>query len=209
MGRRKVSKKLLVEHACALDAQLLQRSGVFDQLPGYSEVYRWKRADGLKRREISITIRLVGTPGVSSAMRLCYVASEKDAGQTSYDYRVELSFTPNHFGGGRWWFICPLIVRRACLPASLPHPLSSSGAIYFGCRQCHDLTYESRQKHRNPHYERCVKPLRVIRRTGQELKHIRSSDRLRRKYRQMEKARATVKEFFLVPCNNLRSETRS
>lgn len=51
-----------------------------------------------------------------------------------------------HFGGVRWWFTCPLTlsgvrcyrrVGKLCLPP---------GAVYFGCRHCHHLTYRSCQE---------------------------------------------------------------
>jgi hypothetical protein len=59
---------------------------------------------------------------------------------------VRLEATPTQFGGRRWWFICPLIVRgnrcnRRAGKLHLP-----PGAKYFGCRKCHDLTYRSCQE---------------------------------------------------------------
>jgi hypothetical protein len=58
---------------------------------------------------------------------------------------VRLETTPTQFGGRRWWFICPLIVRgiatRRAAKLYLP-----PGAKYFGCRKCHDLTYRSCQE---------------------------------------------------------------
>jgi hypothetical protein len=55
---------------------------------------------------------------------------------------VKLESTPLHFGGLRWWFLCPQCERRcACL--HLP-----AGVEDFACRVCHDLSYRSRQEHR-------------------------------------------------------------
>ena len=65
------------------------------------------------------------------------------------DYEIELTSTPMPSGGVRWWFICPLLVdgwecRRRVGKLYLPR-----GAKYFGCRHCHDLTYQScRNSHR-------------------------------------------------------------
>lgn len=53
---------------------------------------------------------------------------------------------PN-FGGVRWWFLCPLVVngkpcRRRVSKLYLPYARS-----LFGCRHCHQLTYQSVQTH--------------------------------------------------------------
>ena len=61
------------------------------------------------------------------------------------DEAVHLSRAPQQFGGDRWWFSCPIEVggkecnRRA---GTLHLP---PGELYFGCRHCHLLTYESCQ----------------------------------------------------------------
>jgi hypothetical protein len=65
----------------------------------------------------------------------------------SADYEVGLSTTRPRFGGLRWWFICPLSLRdqpceRRVAKLYFPH-----GARHFGCRCCHDLTYQSVREH--------------------------------------------------------------
>ena len=62
------------------------------------------------------------------------------------DYVVNLETTVPHFDGVRWWFRCPLIFNkqscgRRCGKLYLP-----AGSTKFGCRQCHDLTYQSCQE---------------------------------------------------------------
>ena len=62
-----------------------------------------------------------------------------------FDYRIPLAVTRPHFGGQRWWFRCPLVVNdRPCLRRARKLYLRRG---YFGCRRCHDLTYESAQEH--------------------------------------------------------------
>jgi hypothetical protein len=61
------------------------------------------------------------------------------------DYQITLTTTPLPWGGVKWWFICPLVMGgRYCgrRVAKLYLPCSR----YFGCRQCHDLTYTSCQE---------------------------------------------------------------
>jgi hypothetical protein len=60
--------------------------------------------------------------------------------------RIELEKTATQFGGHRWWFTCPLVrqgvpCRRRVGKLHLP-----PGELYFGCRECHDLTYRSSQE---------------------------------------------------------------
>jgi hypothetical protein len=62
--------------------------------------------------------------------------------KTELDYKTRLTSTPCHFGGLRWWFICPLVVSgRAC--NRRVGVLYLACGKYFGCRHCHNLTYES------------------------------------------------------------------
>ena len=59
---------------------------------------------------------------------------------------VPLEATPTQFGGRRWWFICPLIVRGVACTRRSGKLYLPPGAKYFGCRECHDLTYRSCQE---------------------------------------------------------------
>lgn len=58
---------------------------------------------------------------------------------------VYLQTTPAHFGGQRWWFTCPLLVRGVACNRRVAKLYLPPGAKYFGCRHCHDLTYVSSQ----------------------------------------------------------------
>ncbi len=55
-------------------------------------------------------------------------------------YPVTLTTTHQPKGGLRYWFICPLKGCGGRRSAKLYLP---SGARYFGCRKCYNLTYES------------------------------------------------------------------
>lgn len=59
---------------------------------------------------------------------------------------IRLQSTMTRHGGIRWWFSCPLVgdgvkCGRRCGRLYLPncHP-------HFGCRHCHELTYQSSQE---------------------------------------------------------------
>ena len=55
-------------------------------------------------------------------------------------YTVTLVSTVPHYGGRRWWFICPIKKIRV---AKVFLPL---GATRFASRKAHDLTYRSVQE---------------------------------------------------------------
>lgn len=60
---------------------------------------------------------------------------------------IDLVGTRIHFGGVRWWFVCPF---RACSRrVKKLYKIRDGKADYedFGCRSCLNLTYHSSQKH--------------------------------------------------------------
>jgi hypothetical protein len=63
---------------------------------------------------------------------------------------IRLEATLTQFGGRRWWFVCPLIVRDIACNRRAGKLYLPPGAKYFGCRKCYDLTYRSCQEaHQN------------------------------------------------------------
>jgi hypothetical protein len=135
------TKKDVVEDYRHLDANRWMREGIL--LPGvhHSGGWSWFRDAERKERAASIDYE-VNTLENPPWLRLQYTFTER---QDHLDYRVGLTVTRPHFGGLRWWFICPLVVnRRPC--GRRVGKLYLSGR-YFGCRHCHNLTYTSCQKH--------------------------------------------------------------
>lgn len=55
-------------------------------------------------------------------------------------FPVQVQSTPTQFGGKHWWFTCPVITGDTPCARRVP-----PGARYFGCRHCHELTYQSCQ----------------------------------------------------------------
>jgi len=75
-------------------------------------------------------------------VRLSYTITPTGGDPEHYDYKILLVTTRPHFGGVRWWFVCPLVgcgrrVGKLYLPP---------GSRYYGCRHCYQLTYESCQE---------------------------------------------------------------
>ena len=130
-----LSTKPLVEAlSWAMDAEGLQGAV-------WSGTLEWtSRRTGKAASRIGYTIERLGT---RLQLHLQYVTTRGNDEQHS-DYRVTMTHTTPHFGGRRWWFLCPIDgcgqrVGKLHLPP---------GARYFGCRHCHDLTYESTRQNR-------------------------------------------------------------
>ena len=59
---------------------------------------------------------------------------------------IRLETTPLHFGGRRWWGICPLVVNGQACNRRVGKLYLPPGGRYFGCRQCYRLSYTSCQE---------------------------------------------------------------
>jgi hypothetical protein len=78
----------------------------------------------------------------SADILLSYPVRVRGGGYEWAYCRPLLEGTAQHFGGVRWWFLCPLAgCGRRVAKLYLP-----PGGRYFGCRRCHRLTYTSCQE---------------------------------------------------------------
>lgn len=70
-------------------------------------------------------------------------------GARELSYWIELATTRLPSGGLRYWFRCPLVQGDRVCGRRVGKLHLPPGGIYYGCRQCYGLTYEScRQSHR-------------------------------------------------------------
>ena len=136
VGRGVFWKKATVEEATRLDMKMLSHDV---DLESWGEVTSsWTSSLG-KSSSIGITVQ------PPNQLRFRYVVTKRDGQKTDYDYFVHLDTTPCHFGGKRWWFICPnTTCGRRCRILYL-----APGSPYFACRICHNLTYRSQQEGQN------------------------------------------------------------
>lgn len=135
--------KGLVEHCLVLDSQHWTHEGLL--VPGHHRcgVYQWG-----KRSWVCFESQMTaGGP----ALRLMYFVR----GGERLDYLVRLATTTPHFGGIRWWFLCPLVLNGNACSRRVGKLYLPPGANYFGCRHCHQLTYLSTRKSRA--YERALR----------------------------------------------------
>ena len=134
------SAKIKVETCCTLDATTLFKKEMLQPSSGrYATRLVWtRRSTGERTASIGVAVDTMDRPHV----RLYYTL--KSLGER-IDYEVTLDSTEPHFGGVRWWFICPLRgCYRRCAKIHLP-----PGGRYFGCRVCYDLAYESQWETRS------------------------------------------------------------
>jgi hypothetical protein len=122
-----------VESGLTLDIIWLLRKG--DMVPGkhVSGVLIWSNVrTGEQIASIGYEASLVNPE--AGWVRLYYSANG-----TPEDYRVRLVTSPCHYGGRRWWWICPRSGRRV---AKLHLP---PGGRVFAARQVYRLAYRSQR----------------------------------------------------------------
>ncbi len=97
----------------------------------------------------SAIVRRADLHGWPARARLTYTLPQERGEPRMMDYDAALASSQCHFGGHRYWFVCPLVRngllcgrRCRCL---CRHP----DGVYFGCRECIRLTYRSRRMHRD------------------------------------------------------------
>jgi hypothetical protein len=118
-------------------------------LRGYcASTLTWTRKLSGKQSSIGITVNIEDEPYVKVNYTItdCYTDEKTD-----YDYKINLTTTPCHFGGVRYWFICPLSTNGVYCGRRTGTLYLASGGKYFGCRHCYNLSYESRNE---PHFAR-------------------------------------------------------
>jgi hypothetical protein len=138
--------------------------------PGSGSWYRWQGKKATVEESLSLAVRdfrgrlnhgAAGTftwtwaSGSKSSVGY-WVARAGDSPTITLDYcwrdtedvrlPVRLETTPTQFGGKRWWFACPLVLNGMACNRRAGKLYLPPGARYFGCRTCHDLTYESSQE---------------------------------------------------------------
>ena len=89
---------------------------------------------------------LEGIDEDSLYLRLRYNVKIK-GGEKEQLQLVPLQTTRPHFGGKRTWFTCPTWKESKICGRRVLKLYRPPYARYFGCRQCHNLTYQSAQEH--------------------------------------------------------------
>jgi hypothetical protein len=139
-------RKFTVEECFCLDANAWMSEGALKAGVRRTGSWRWACPGvGEVAGNCVVDTRDPARPFV----RLLYAWAWDPARQPGVaSYRVRLTVTYPHFGGLRWWFVCPLTVGgRPCGRRVARLHLPPGGGC-FGCRRCHGLTYLSCQESR-------------------------------------------------------------
>lgn len=162
MGRWSYSDRRTVEECKSINTKFLNEHHYFDGGILWGGM-KWSRG-GEKTGSISF---FVSTVEGDEYIRFQYTQTDRHTGEKAeLDYKARLDSTPCHFGGRRWWFICPLVVNgRAC--NRRVGVLYLGDGKYCGCRHCHDLIYKSsKESHR---FDRMFSKMGIDPRIGKRL----------------------------------------
>lgn len=139
------TKKETTEDCLTLSVTELKRDGLLE--PTSERAGRWVWSNPFTKLVRADVQYKISMGGKLPRLHLTYDVRNRWRDKTYHlDYSILLKKTPCHFGGYRWWFVCPLSVNgRHCgrRVGKLYMPL---GKKYFGCRHCYDLTYRSSQE---------------------------------------------------------------
>jgi hypothetical protein len=139
-GRRKV-KKTTVEECWSLDACSLAKEGVFTCHGVWASSLTWSNSFGEQTLYVPYWVqKLQGEP-------ILHLLVKPDNHREAIDLKVPVQNTRPHFGGVRWWFLCPLFNDGVPCNRRIRKLYRSRAVWYFGCRTCLDLTYRSVQEH--------------------------------------------------------------
>ncbi|MBI2842384.1 MAG: hypothetical protein HYX78_03190 [Armatimonadetes bacterium] len=143
-GRRSsYDAKQTVEDCLDLDVNKLARDGMIRRTPWQGSLIWTNTRTGEQIASVGYTC--TGS-GDDWTLTLNYTVTRRDGEKHDVRLPIPLQTTVPCFGGERWWFTCPLVVRgRSCLRRVgklYPPP----GGLYFGCRRCYDLAYTTCQE---------------------------------------------------------------
>jgi hypothetical protein len=192
-GRGVWNRKTRVDEARSIDILDLQRKEVFSKGSAWTMTSSWSRNGKVIA---SISFQVESDNNAPIGLRFMYTITNNHINEKKdYSYIIPVVSTHCNYGGKRWWFICPLSMngracQRRCRIIYLP-----PGAEYLGCRECHQLTYESRQRHREKFYEGFEKPYKAAEAARKELETIRSWEKREKIWRKLSRANAAIESY--------------
>ena len=129
------STSLKVDNVRCIDINRMLQEGAIKTNAITSGTWVWKDAEtGEQTSSIGYA---ANTDTPSPYVRLNYTIIDTDE---SCDYMIKLSATTPHYGGKRYWFICPYTGKRT---TKLYRPY---GAHKYGSRQAFNLKYKSQSE---------------------------------------------------------------
>jgi hypothetical protein len=138
------NKKATVESCLQLDVARLTQLEVIRSSTRSRGELAWTNSNGDQILAVRFCLE-----GPSEDQTVLHFTAKREAGgtETAFVESIQLVSTIPHFGGVRWWFICPLSVKGVSCRRRVRKLYRPRGATYFGCRTCYNLTYKSAQAH--------------------------------------------------------------
>jgi hypothetical protein len=138
MGRPE-EKYDVVEDCRRIEATWLKKHGYFKESKDGTITWTVNSYENSRSR-ISIEV-----DQVLMQMRLIYTQTSWSGEKRDMNYTHGLLTTNCNYGGKRHWFECYLRVGGVYCGRRVGVLYKPPGAWYWGCRHCHNLTYESRR----------------------------------------------------------------
>ena len=132
------NSKTTVEESCRLKMSYLRKRGMLTGEEAIEKISWTSNRPG----KIPPVLLLVDVTTDDPFVILMYTLTDRNGNKTDYKREVSLLKTPCNFGGIRYWFACPVCFK--CVGGLYRPP----GDIYFCCRGCHNLSYNSRNESR-------------------------------------------------------------
>ena len=192
-GRGVRNRKTRVNEARSIDILDLQHKEVFSKDSTRSWRTSWSQNGEMVA---SISYRVESDENEPSGLRFMYTVTDNSTGEKrGYNYIIPVISTRCNYGGKRWWFVCPLVVNGQPCKRRSRIVYMPSGAEFFGCRECHRLTYESRQRHREKFYEGFEKPYKAIESMQLKLPRTKSLAKREKLWRKLLHAHAAIENY--------------
>ena len=129
MGRYYWNRKTTIEECQSMNIHFLKEYGYLKLGEYKFGTMRWLR-NGEERGSISISV-----DAENSFLRVFYISTDRQTGEKKEkDYNIFLTKTSCHYGGFRYWFICPVCNKKM-------GTLHLKGKSDFTCRHCLNLSY--------------------------------------------------------------------
>lgn len=156
---------------------------------------RWTNGYGHENSiGFSVSGENLGTPQERKHLNLQYTHTNRESDEKEdVNYRVELVTTYCHYGGKRYWFICPL-TKNGYYCGRRVGTLYNLGK-YFGCRHCGNLTYATRNA--GGHYKGFVSAV-DIEEAEKKVKRQYYNGKPTRKYQRVLKLNERFDDAFLM-----------
>jgi len=132
-------RKTSVEICNEISIKLLRENGFLDC--SKTGVVEWKNAAG----ELVCSFEIESYISVD-VDKTSFLMVRQGVLSTGVEQKIELIKWPCHYGGFRYYFACPAVKDGIYCGNRVTKLFLPPAGKYFGCRDCHDLTYQSCQE---------------------------------------------------------------